>query len=142
MSVVEGTTGAAAGEIESLYLAHADDAKRLAYLLTGDRSLAEDIAQEAFIRAASRLGLMRDPGRFPAYLRKAVVNMTRMHHRRRRIERRVADSTALRPAVDVGADVAELETLRRALALLKSRQRAELDLRFWSDVSDEEIADT
>src|SRR5918996_2130481 len=43
-----------------VYAAHADSAKRLAYLLTGDRELAEDITQDAFVKLAGRLGGIRD----------------------------------------------------------------------------------
>ena len=35
------------GRIGELYLGHADAAVRLAYLLTGDRALAEDLVQDA-----------------------------------------------------------------------------------------------
>jgi DNA-directed RNA polymerase specialized sigma24 family protein len=37
--------------LETLYLAHAPDAVRLAYLLTGDRGLAEDLVHDAFVKA-------------------------------------------------------------------------------------------
>ena len=37
--------------IEQLYAAHHPGAVRLAYLLTGDAALAEDLAQEAFLKA-------------------------------------------------------------------------------------------
>ena len=40
------------GRLGELYLRHADDAVRLAYLLTGDRDLAEDLVQDAFVRLA------------------------------------------------------------------------------------------
>jgi DNA-directed RNA polymerase specialized sigma24 family protein len=35
-----------------LYEQHADRTARLAYLLTGDRTVAEDLTQEAFVRLA------------------------------------------------------------------------------------------
>ena len=56
----------------------------MAYLLTGDLALSEDLVQEAFIRVAGRLGHLRDPDKFPAYLRRTVLNLTRMHFRRLR----------------------------------------------------------
>jgi len=43
------------GRIGELYLGHADAAVRLAYLLTGDRDVAEDLVQDAFVRLAGRL---------------------------------------------------------------------------------------
>jgi DNA-directed RNA polymerase specialized sigma24 family protein len=44
-------------KLEALYLRHGPGALRLAYLLTGDRELAEDLAQEAFVRVAFLAGL-------------------------------------------------------------------------------------
>jgi DNA-directed RNA polymerase specialized sigma24 family protein len=38
------------GRLAVLDRAHIDGAFRLAYLLTGDRALAEDLAQDAFVR--------------------------------------------------------------------------------------------
>src|ERR687887_372587 len=75
------------GRLGELYLRHADGAVRLAYLLTGDMALAEDLVQDAFVRLAGRLVHLRDPGAFDAYLRKTVVNLSRSHFRRRRVER-------------------------------------------------------
>ena len=44
-----------------LYVRHAADGIRLAYLLTGDRALAEDLVQEAFARFVGRLLHLRHP---------------------------------------------------------------------------------
>ena len=41
------------------YRWYADDAVRLAYLLTGDRALAEDLVQDAYVRLAGRLVHLR-----------------------------------------------------------------------------------
>lgn len=49
---------------------HAGEAFRLAYLLTGEASLAKDLVQDAFVRLAGRLLHLRDAGGFHAYLRK------------------------------------------------------------------------
>src|SRR2546427_8888668 len=75
------------GRLGELYLRHADDAVRLAYLLTGDRGLAEDLVQDAFVRLTGRLVHLRDPGAFDAYLRRTVVNLSNSHFRRKRVER-------------------------------------------------------
>src|SRR5947208_13489642 len=76
-----------AGRLGELYLRHADDAVRLAYLLTGERALAEDLVQDAFVRLAGRLAHLRDPGAFHAYLRRTVVNLSNSYFRRRKVER-------------------------------------------------------
>ena len=63
-STEEVTTGGRLGE---LYAAHAPDAVRLAYLLTGDRHLAEDLVHEAFVRLFGRFRDLRNPDAFGAY---------------------------------------------------------------------------
>src|SRR5437016_11762255 len=75
------------GRLGELYVRHADDAVRLAYLLTGDRALAEDLVQDAFVRLAGRLVHLRDPDAFDAYLRRTVVNLSNSYFRRRKVER-------------------------------------------------------
>src|SRR2546425_3976876 len=75
------------GRLGELYVRHADDAVRLAYLLTGDRALAEDLVQDAFVRTAGRLIHLRDPGAFGAYLQRTVVNLSHSHFRRKKVER-------------------------------------------------------
>jgi DNA-directed RNA polymerase specialized sigma24 family protein len=60
------------------------DAARLALLLTGDESVAEDLAQDAFTRLRPRFDALDAP--WP-YLRASVVNACRSHHRRRIRER-------------------------------------------------------
>src|SRR5207302_804336 len=74
----QGDTGRRLGE---LYRRHAPDAARLGYLLTGDRVLAEDLVQEAFVRMFGRFRDLRNPDAFGAYLRKTVVNLSRSHFR-------------------------------------------------------------
>ncbi len=48
----------------------------LAYLLIGDRFEAEDMAQEAFLRAWLNLDLLSDPSKFAAWLRRIVFGVT------------------------------------------------------------------
>jgi RNA polymerase sigma factor (sigma-70 family) len=66
-----------------LYVRHAPESIRLAFLLTGDRALAEDLVQEAFARLVGRLRHLRDPSAFGAYLRRTIVNLATSHFRRR-----------------------------------------------------------
>ena len=73
--------------VEELYAAHAQGAVRLAYLLVGNQEVAQDIAQEAFLRAFGRFADMRKPDSFPYYLKATIVNLTRKHFRRRSLER-------------------------------------------------------
>jgi DNA-directed RNA polymerase specialized sigma24 family protein len=51
---IAGTT------LGDLYVRHAPDGIRLAFLLTGDVALAEDLVQEAFVRLVGRLRHLRE----------------------------------------------------------------------------------
>jgi RNA polymerase sigma-70 factor (sigma-E family) len=134
-----------AGRLAELYVRHADDAVRLAYLLTGDRALAEDLVQDAFVRLAGRLVHLRDPGAFEAYLRKTVVNLSNSHFRRRKVERTYLEGAGRgvegRPAQWSDPPVEGREDLWRAMARLSRRQRAALVLRFYEDLSEQRVAE-
>lgn len=47
--------------LEELYVRNAPSALRMAYFLTGDVDLVEDLVQEAFVRVAGRFGHLRTP---------------------------------------------------------------------------------
>ncbi len=129
------------GRLAELYVRHVPDAVRLAYLLTGDRDLAEDLAQEAFARIAGRVVHLRHPDAFWAYLRRTVVNLSRNHFRHRAVEREYLEREAGGDEpVSAGPDVAAHDVLRRALLALPERQRSALVLRFFEDLSEEDAA--
>ncbi|HEY0129663.1 MAG TPA: sigma factor, partial [Rubrobacteraceae bacterium] len=78
--------------LEELYRVQVAPLQRLAFLLTSDHHLAEDITQQAFVRFYRRFLTLRDPAAAPAYLRRTVVNLARSHHRRGRREREHLDA--------------------------------------------------
>jgi RNA polymerase sigma factor (sigma-70 family) len=106
---------------------------QLATLITGHRAVAEDVVAELFSDLAARPRQM-DNAR--GYLRTAVVNRCRNHHRRAwREQARVDDhERALLPTTEA------LE-LWDALRLLSGRKRAVVVLRYWEDLTTDEIAD-
>jgi hypothetical protein len=65
-----------------LYRAHALRLTRLAYVMVGDRGLAEDIVQEAFAGLHRRWGRLSDPAKAVFYLRSSVLNGCRTVLRR------------------------------------------------------------
>ena len=90
---------ARAGRLEDLYVRNAPSALRLAYFLTGSRELAEDLAQEAFVRVAGRLRHLRVPDAFDAYLRRTIVNLYTSQLRRTKLERAYVARHGVEPAI-------------------------------------------
>jgi RNA polymerase sigma-70 factor (sigma-E family) len=133
-----------AGRLGELYRRHAGDATRLAYLLTGDRALAEDLVQEAFVRLYGRFRDLRNPDAFEFYLRRTVVNLAHSHFRRRRVERaylaRPAQSGGP-PEEGTAADLGARDELWTALLALTDRQRVAIVLRFYEDLSEARTAE-
>jgi RNA polymerase sigma-70 factor (sigma-E family) len=105
---------------------------RLASAITGSPELAQDLVQDSFVRLHGAWNRVHEPR---AYLRRAVVNACHSHHRRRRVERRHAALAAPESAGELDAN-----ELSDALDALPYRQRAALVLRFYTDLSDVDIA--
>ena len=129
--------------LSDLYRWYAADAIRLAYLITGDRGLAEDLVQDAFVRLAGRGVHLRGSGQlFEPYLRRTVVNLANSYFRRRKIERRYheRESSMLR-TTSQDPDIPSREAARAALLQLPPRQRTALVLRFYVDMSEAQTAE-
>jgi RNA polymerase sigma-70 factor (sigma-E family) len=131
----------AGGQLAELYERHAPAAGRLAYLLTGDLALAEDLVQEAFVRVVGRFRHLRVPDAFEAYLRRTIVNLHTSQLRRNRVERAYLEREGRAPNEATMPDVVAREELWRAVLALPPRQRAAIVLRFYEDLSERETAD-
>jgi RNA polymerase sigma-70 factor (sigma-E family) len=128
--------------LEELYVRHAPAAVRLAFLVTGDRELAKDIGQDAFVRVAGRFRHLRFPDAFDAYLRRTVVNLCVSHFRRARVEREYVRREALTDEAAIDApDAGDRDELDRALRGLPVRQRTAIVLRYYEDLSEEGVAE-
>jgi RNA polymerase sigma-70 factor (sigma-E family) len=130
----------AAGRLGELYRRHAPDAASLAYLLTGNRSLAEDLVQDAFVRMFGRFRDLRHPDAFNAYLRRTVVNLSRSHFRRAKVERAYLAREGAPPATAAGPDIGPREEIWDALLRLPERQRTAIVLRYYEDLSEVDTA--
>jgi RNA polymerase sigma-70 factor (sigma-E family) len=135
-------TEAEGGRLAELYRRHAAEAIRLAYMLTGDRLLAEDLVQDAFVKLAGRLVHLRDPGAFDSYLRRTVVNLTNSYFRRKRLERAyLRRSTGERPTLAEVPDTDRRDELWKDLQRLPARQRTAIVLRIYEDQSEQRVAE-
>lgn len=130
------------GRLAELYARYAPTAVRMAFLLTGDQSQAEDLVHEAFVRCIGRFGHLRAHEAFDAYLRRTVVNLHTSRLRRRRTERAWLARHGAWEAVRVISmpDVGAREDLWQALRELPARQRAALVLRYYEDLSERDTA--
>jgi RNA polymerase sigma-70 factor (sigma-E family) len=134
--------GRRADRMAEMYERSAPGGFRLAYLLTGDPALAEDMVQEAFLRFVGRLHHLRDPEAFDGYLRRTIVNLSKDVFRRRGVERSYLErQTAELRGSHTDRDVAEYESMRTALLSLPQRQRAAIVLRYYEDLPESQIAD-
>ena len=127
--------------LSDMYTRHAPDCLRLAYLLTGDRALAEDLVQDAFVRVSGRFVHLRNPQAFGHYLQRTVVNLTKNHFRRRSIERSYLERQGRQPEARHDTPEAARMTVRAALLGLPERQRAAIVLRFWLDMPEHQVAE-
>jgi RNA polymerase sigma factor (sigma-70 family) len=81
-------TAARGGDLEAyarLVRRFQDMAYDYAHVLLGDRHLAEDAAQDAFIEAYRCLGKLREPEAFPGWFRRIVLGRCRRLTRRKRL---------------------------------------------------------
>lgn len=126
---------------DELYRTHAPEALRLAYLITGSRQAAEDLTQDAFVKVMGRLMHLRDESSFKNYLRRTVINLTKMHFRRKDVERRHAEPETPESARNLETSVADVDLVRHALNDLPHKQRVAIVLRYYADWSDTQIAE-
>jgi RNA polymerase sigma-70 factor (sigma-E family) len=111
---------------------------RLSILLVGSREAAEDLVQEAFIRAAPRLDAL-GPTEVGPYLRATVLNLWKNRLRRAAIERRHRPSSMPEARGEAAFD--DREAIWRVVRRLPDRQRACIVLRYYEDLSEREVAD-
>lgn len=113
---------------------------RVAFLLTADRHLAEDLLQSALHKTALHWRQI-DEGRREAYVRTVLYHEAVSWWRRGRSREIVSDRVGVDREDPAGLDRAELRlVLRDALARLTPRQRAVLVLRYYEDLTEAQTA--
>jgi RNA polymerase sigma-70 factor (ECF subfamily) len=113
----------------------------LACYILGDPHEAEDATQEAMARAWSARRSLRSPESFDSWFDHILVNTCRERLRRRRRVREIEFPRELEPETlrDFAA-VLNRDSIGRALIGLTVDQRTVLVLRYWRDLSLEQIA--
>jgi RNA polymerase sigma-70 factor (ECF subfamily) len=136
-----------AGTFSALTDRHLDGAYRLAAVILGDALEAEDAVHDAAIAAWRAFPQLRDVDRFDAWFTRIVVNTCRDRLRARR-RRPVVDlgaavaARALDPAsADTIHGLADRDALARAFAVLDPDETVVVVLRYWRDLSVDDIAD-
>jgi RNA polymerase sigma-70 factor (sigma-E family) len=114
---------------------------RLGYVLTGDRGLAEDLAQTALARAYSSWPQLRRAGDPDAYVRRVMVNANRSRFRKRRVAEQLTGAVPEPPPADATRASDDRVALLAALMGLPPRQRSVVMLRFWLDMTETQVAE-
>ncbi len=110
--------------------------RRLAYAMSGDWHLADDLVQHTFLQVYRHWRRI-DKARLDPYTRKILVNALLSHRRRFRREKVVPDPP---DGVVPGPEAGEDAVLRAALDELPPKQRALIVLRYLEDISVAEAA--
>ena len=114
---------------------------RTAYLLTGDQQLAEDLVQTALEKAVRHWRDIRVAAAAEAYVRRTMYREQVSIWRRRRVSE-VLSSAIPEPRSSHGHDdgIEDRVVLRNALMQLGRRQRTVLVLRYFEDLTEQEVA--
>jgi RNA polymerase sigma-70 factor (ECF subfamily) len=116
----------------------------VAYRVCGDSALAEDVAQETFIRVWDRLSTFRPQGNFRAWICRIAGNRTIDALRRRKPTVNVENTVLEAPGKQPEAMALESErtaAVKAAVMALPEHTRVAVVLREYEGLSYQEIAD-
>jgi RNA polymerase sigma factor (sigma-70 family) len=135
--VREGEPVVLADDFDTVFTRERTPMVRLAFLMLGSESLAEEVVHDAFVAVLERWDRVDNPG---AYLRKCVVNgcFGQMRRARRLRPVPVAVAATATAAVAPPATDHTLDAVRR----LPAQRHAMVVLRFYADMTQDEIAAT
>jgi len=155
MFVVDGSLGSAALAavpldplsdaelaIATMYSTEYRSLVRISVVLVGDVGTAEEVVQECFIAMYAAWRRLKNVDKAVNYLRRSVVNRSRSVLRRRIVaEKHVPKHEPDMPSAEQGA-ITQLErtAVIAALRSLPVRQREAIMLRYYLDLSEEEVA--
>jgi RNA polymerase sigma-70 factor (sigma-E family) len=115
---------------------------RLGYGLTGDKGLAEDLAQTALAKAYASWPRVRSAADPAAYVRAIMLNANRSKFRKRRVPEQLTSAVPDRPGADPSGSRDDRSAMIAALQRLPHGQRCVVLLRYWMDMTETEVAAT
>ncbi|MFZ5824367.1 MAG: RNA polymerase sigma factor [Bacillota bacterium] len=148
MSETEAVRRLQAGDrsaLNLLYSTYAEAAIRTAFLITRSKAVAEDAVQEAFVQVIRTVPTLRDPASFRPWFYRIVVNSAKRLSRNISrslpldLEYTKVDLTALSPD-EAAIGIEEIQMVRAAINDLNQAHREAVILRYYTDLSEDEIA--
>jgi RNA polymerase sigma-70 factor (ECF subfamily) len=152
MSNMENTTSEqlmqaiAQGDLDAfnaIVLRHQEMVWGIAYRFLGDRHVAEDIAQEAFLRILDAAPRYKPSAEFRTYLSRVVTRLCLDYSEKRRpvYAERLPEAADATPAgAEQAAAKDEENAIRQALDSLPPNQRMAVVLRYWEGLNCRDIA--
>jgi RNA polymerase sigma-70 factor (sigma-E family) len=137
------------GQLADLFRLHHIELVRLAVLLVNDQPTAEDAVQDVYLKLQTRRRVLHRESEDLAYIRTCVLNRCRSVLRHRKVVSRAGSLIGSFADPEVG-DSPESEAIKAeerrqvlvALADLPARRREVLVLRYYSGLTEAEIAKT
>jgi RNA polymerase sigma-70 factor (sigma-E family) len=114
---------------------------RTAYLLTGDHHEAEDLVQSTLAKVFPGWATISRLDEPDAYVHRALINNNRSRYRRSRVRQLLTARLPEPVQEDGGRTVEQRSLLIQALAGLPPKQRAVVVLRYWEDLSEQQVAE-
>ena len=109
-------------------------------LCSGDASLADDIAQDALVRAYVASGSFMGLSKFSTWLFRIAYNCYIDHCRRARAEEVPVEAASSVPATDTSDASFRYQQLYQALGRLPEKEKAAISLFYFEDRSIKEIS--
>jgi RNA polymerase sigma-70 factor (ECF subfamily) len=133
-----------------LFETHKDKVYSIAlYFFGGDSALASDITQQVFLKLFTRIGQFRRQSEFTTWLYRLTTNTCIDEQRRRRRFTPLPETQAAPPVPHATLPAAEArfmrleiaDSVRDAIATLKPKLRIAILLKYFEELSYEEIAE-
>jgi RNA polymerase sigma-70 factor, ECF subfamily len=143
-ALIEAARAGSADAVSALYRRYWPTAWQWAYAVTGNRARADDLAQEAFMRAVDALADFDVERRFGPWLKRILVNLGIDELRRiHRVNWREADSEWMsdrRWTLATNDDVRPSDEVVEAVRRLAPSRRMVIVLHYWLDLAVDDIA--